>query len=58
MAEWFREYQFMTITHCTHEEYLDTPLQVIERTLRIHSVVEDARAKAQAASTPSIPTIT
>jgi len=45
----------MTITHCTHDEYLDTPNAVIERTLRIHRVYEDAKNKqSQSAGAPSI----
>lgn len=59
MAEWVREYQFMTVTHCTYEQYLDTPCVVVDRLLRIHSVFEDAKKRdddqrAQAARTPLI----
>lgn len=45
----------MTITHCTHDEYLDTPTAVIERTLRIHRVYEDVKNKqAQSSGVPNI----
>lgn len=62
MANWFREYQFMTLTHCTYDEYLDTPVMVIDRVLRIHSVVEDVKAdkerKANGDPTAGLPRIT
>ncbi|QAY16212.1 hypothetical protein SEA_SONALI_14 [Arthrobacter phage Sonali] len=41
----------MTVTHCTYQEYLDTPLPVIERVLRIHEVFKDADRKTELART-------
>lgn len=48
-GRWYAEYQFRSIFHCSHDEFMDTPLEQIEWMLRIHAEVVKAENKANKA---------
>ncbi len=35
---WSVEYAFRKLFHCSHDEFMDTPLEEIEWLMRIHNV--------------------
>lgn len=45
---WNVEYQFRTIFHVSHDEFMDTPLDEVKWLMNIHKVHMEAKAKAQA----------
>jgi hypothetical protein len=43
---WFREYRWLVAFGGSHEEYLNTPLFIIERLLAVDDQVKEAEADA------------
>jgi len=45
-GRWYAEYQFCSVFGRSHDEFMDTPLEVIEWMLRIHNEVTKAENNA------------
>jgi hypothetical protein len=50
MARWVREYKYRRAMGGTHEDYLDTPEEIIEAMIRIHDAYNEAEARANKAA--------
>jgi hypothetical protein len=56
MARWVREYRYRRAMGGTHDDYMDTPEEIIEAMIRVHDAYQEAEARAnKRASAPAPP---